>query len=240
MTATVAGPITLPVVEMFDSLQGEGPAAGRPATFVRLGGCNLACAWCDTPYSWDGIHFSLRDEITPRPVVDLLDGAHRELVILTGGEPLLHAGTLGFLRLLTGLADLGHVVHAETNGTIAPAGFPLDLVDLFVVSPKLPHARADANRRTRAINPAALAAFAALDGRAVLKVVVRNRDDCELALALATSAGFPPDRLWVMPEGTNPKTLADRWPPVASWAAAAGVNASTRLHVLAWGDTRGT
>jgi 7-carboxy-7-deazaguanine synthase len=240
VTATLAGAATLPVVEVFDSLQGEGPAAGRPATFVRLGGCNLACAWCDTPYSWDGVHFSLRDEITPRPVAELVAAAHRPLVILTGGEPLLHTGSAGFAELLSALADLGHEVHAETNGTIAPTGPATDLVGLFVVSPKLPHARADANRRTRAINPAVLAAFAALDGHAVLKVVVRNREDCELALALAASTGFPPDRLWVMPEGTTPKTLTDRWPPVASWAAAAGVNACTRLHVLAWGDTRGT
>jgi 7-carboxy-7-deazaguanine synthase len=70
--------------------------------------------------------------------------------------------------------------------------------------------------------------------------VVRDRGDCELALALATSVGFDPDRLWVMPEGTSPLTLAARWPAIASWAAAVGVNACTRLHVLAWGDTRGT
>lgn len=235
MTTTTA-PLTLPVVEVFDSLQGEGPAAGRAATFVRLGGCNLACSWCDTPYSWDGVHYNLRDEITQRPVTDLLDATPRRLVILTGGEPLLHVGP-ALSAFLDGLAFAGHSVHVETNGTRPP---PLDPVELFVVSPKLPHAAADAHRRTRAMQPDVLAAFAALDGRAVLKVVVRDEGDCDLALAVATSAGFARDRLWVMPEGTTPHTLTLRWPGIASWAVANGTNACTRLHVLAWGDTRST
>lgn len=232
---------TLPVVEVFDSLQGEGPAAGRPATFVRLGGCNLACTWCDTGYSWDGERFDLRAEITPRPVAELLDAITRPLVILTGGEPLLHQHSLPFAHLLDGLT--GYTVHAETNGTIPPTPGTQNGVDLFVVSPKLPHADAGARRpHTQVINPRALAVYAdlAAEDRAVLKVVVRGRPDCELALALATSCGFPLHALWVMPEGTNRDTLSARWPAIASWAAATGVNACTRLHVLAWGDTRST
>jgi 7-carboxy-7-deazaguanine synthase len=236
---TVAGIATLPVVETFDSLQGEGPATGQAATFIRLGGCNLACSWCDTPYSWDGRHYSLRDEITPTPLGDVIDAAHRPLVILTGGEPMLHAGTPALAALLLALTERGHTVHVETNGTIAPTP-ATDPVRLFVVSPKLPHARADAHRRTHALQLDVLATFAALGSRAVLKVVVRTPEDCDLALALACSVGFGAHRLWVMPEGTTPVTLGMRWPAVATWAAEHGTNACTRLHVLAWGDTRGT
>lgn len=234
-----APPLTLPVVEVFDSLQGEGPAAGRAATFLRLGGCNLACSWCDTPYSWDGAHYNLRDEIRRRPIADLILAAHRPLVILTGGEPLLHAHTPGLGELLEALHDHGHTIHVETNGTLPPSR-ALDPVDLFVVSPKLPHANADVGRRTKAIQPDVLARYAALAERAIIKVVVRDRGDCELALALATSVGFHADQVWVMPEGTSPRTLLARWPAIATWAAVTGVNACTRLHVLAWGDTKGT
>jgi 7-carboxy-7-deazaguanine synthase len=236
---TATATLALPVVEVFDSLQGEGPAAGRAATFLRLGGCNLACAWCDTPYSWDGVHYDLRDEIRRRTLDELLAAPFRRLVILTGGEPLLHATNPALTYLLSHLAGRGHQVHVETNGTRAPIP-ALDPVTLFVVSPKLPHARADANRHDRAIQPEVLRRYADLGERAVLKVVVRDEGDCSLALALATATGFAPDRLWLMPEGTSRRVLMERWPHIASWAAAAGVNACTRLHVLAWGDTRST
>ena len=58
-------------------------------------------------------------------------------------------------------------------------------------------------------------------------------------VALAKAAGWPLEKVWVMQEGTTPEALAARWPWVADYAAKLGINASHRLHVLAWGDTRG-
>lgn len=240
---TAATGLGLPVVEVFDSLQGEGPAAGRPATFLRLGGCNLSCTWCDTGYSWDGSRYDLHAEITRRTVADLIDAAHRRLVIITGGEPLLHAAAPAFGALTDALAGRGHTLHVETNGTIAPEATALDPVALFVVSPKLPHADAGTRRpRTQVINWPVLGAFAELSaaGRAVAKIVVRTEADCVDAFCLATSAGFRRQEIWLMPEGATPGELWSRWPMVATWAAEHGVNATHRLHVLAWGDKRGT
>lgn len=235
---------TLPLTEVFGpTIQGEGPATGRPATFVRLGGCNLACSWCDTPYTWDASRFDLRREIAPTPVPEVLARAAYgpPLVVLTGGEPLLHQRTPGFAHLLSGLAEAQREVHVETNGTIAPRAHTRGTVALFVVSPKLPHAQAAKSDSQPVIVPTALAAFARLahKGRAVLKVVVRGVTDCRRALDLADEHGFPRASVWLMPEGTSPEALAARWRDVAEFAAAHEVNASHRLHVLAWDDERG-
>ena len=81
---------SLPVVETFHSLQGEGLHAGRSAFFIRLAGCNVGCSWCDTKHSWPA-------ESHPQQSVDRLaqaaaqaEQAGAAFVVITGGEPLHH------------------------------------------------------------------------------------------------------------------------------------------------------
>ena len=98
------------VSEIFRSLQGEGKNQGRPCTFVRLAGCNLRCAWCDTPYAREG-----GEEMSVIEVLDrvwLLNGKH---ICITGGEPLLQREEV--LELLKKFSLHGHTVEIETNGT---------------------------------------------------------------------------------------------------------------------------
>ena len=67
----------LPVSEVFGpTIQGEGPHAGRRVYFVRLGGCNLSCSWCDSAYTWDGETYDLREELTPSTALDVLARLH--------------------------------------------------------------------------------------------------------------------------------------------------------------------
>lgn len=142
---------TLRVIEMFDSLQGEGYWTGVPMTFVRLAGCNapglgLGCTrWCDTPASWDP---AAGEEMDISEIVRCV-GVPR--LCLTGGEPLLQVD--GTAELI-GLAHReGIRVHLETNGTVdprpilaspileEPAGEPADAergFDWATVSPKPP------------------------------------------------------------------------------------------------------
>lgn len=112
---------TLPVNEIFYSLQGEGFHTGTPAVFVRLSGCNLSCPFCDTVHT---VH-------TPMTVSDISAAVARypaPTVILTGGEPSLHDLT----ALIDALHSLGRRVHIETNGTR-----PLpDSIDWITCSPK--------------------------------------------------------------------------------------------------------
>ncbi len=77
----------LPVVEEFYSIQGEGFHTGKPAYFIRVGGCDNTCAWCDTKFSWDNQSHWL---VTVDEVVERAAGFAAKSVVVTGGEPLSH------------------------------------------------------------------------------------------------------------------------------------------------------
>lgn len=116
------------LVEIFESLQGEGRNTGRPCVFVRFAGCNLACPWCDTDVTR---RFSLSRE-------DLLAEVRAfkaRSVILTGGEPTIQAG---MPELVAALKGVGLWVGVETNGLIAPDW--LASVDYVACSPKAEYA----------------------------------------------------------------------------------------------------
>jgi len=125
------------VIEIFDSIQGEGVWAGVPMTFVRLAGCNaplwkLGCSlWCDTRGSWDptaGVDFSAA-EVASRVTMPR--------VCITGGEPMLQGAEVARLAALLRLQ--GVRVHVETNGTLPPPPGPA--LDWTTVSPKPPDYR---------------------------------------------------------------------------------------------------
>ena len=101
--------ITYPIVETFHSLQGEGYWAGVSAFFIRLGGCDVHCPWCDTKHSWNAKRH-------PQQSVEELATAAKTvnpaIVVITGGEPLMH----DLLPLTTALKDAGLQLHLETSG----------------------------------------------------------------------------------------------------------------------------
>jgi 7-carboxy-7-deazaguanine synthase len=231
---------TLRVSEVFGpTIQGEGPLSGRVAYFLRLMGCNLSCSWCDTPYTWDPERHDLRAE-TKLVTADNLAG-HLEkarLVVLTGGEPMLQLHQGGALHDLLVLLEGTHThVQVETNGTIAPPVWALDLVDTWVLSPKLPNAGRHRGHQDPRLAPEWPGVARAADAHA--KIVCVDTADVLRAARWAQRVGWPAHRLWVMPEGTTPQRLAETFPPIATAAAELGLNVSHRLHTLAWGQERG-
>lgn len=102
----------LPVVEIFDSIDGEGVFAGKLATFIRLAGCNLRCRYCDTKYALMELESSHKKSVDD--VLEQVEKFGNKHVTLTGGEPLLHHDVVD---LVNRLCDLGFHVNVETNGT---------------------------------------------------------------------------------------------------------------------------
>lgn len=116
---------TYPVVETFHSLQGEGAWAGCSAFFIRLGGCDVHCPWCDQKETWPetghpqtAVETLVSQALTVKPA----------FVVITGGEPLLHDLT----DLCGGLQAQGLRLHLETSGAHAPTG----QFDWITLSPK--------------------------------------------------------------------------------------------------------
>ena len=224
--------MTLVVSEVFGpTWQGEGPSLGRTAAFVRLGRCNLACTWCDTPYTWDWSRFDASVELAELSVDDVVARVDAmgpvELLVVTGGEPLLQQSRL--VPLLQAARGRGLRVEIETAGTLAPSAEVVELVDAFNVSPKLANSGNPVERRWK---PEVLAALQAT-GKAAFKFVVRD------AAELDEVAAFGVAPVWVMPEGTDAETLTRRMRELAEPVLARGWNLSPRLHVHLWGDRRG-
>lgn len=116
---------TLPVMEHFYTLQGEGFHQGKAAYFIRLGGCDVGCVWCDVKDSWDAGKHPLHK------IEDLIFTVKKtpaEIVVITGGEPLMHDLT----ELTKQLHNAGLRTHIETSGS-SPLSGELDWITL---SPK--------------------------------------------------------------------------------------------------------
>jgi len=225
---------SLVVSEVFGpTLQGEGPSAGRPAGFVRLGRCNLACDWCDTKYTWDWDDYDPQEELHTEEtgaVLEQLDAMGVGMVVVTGGEPLLQQRNLP--PLLREAKARGWRVEVETSGTIAPLLGP-DLVDQFNVSPKLSNS---GNRQSRPYRPDVLRSFQD-SGRAIFKIVAQSPSDLVEAERMVGECGLDP--VYVMPEGTDAETVTSRMRELAAAVLARGWVLTPRLHILLWGNERG-
>jgi 7-carboxy-7-deazaguanine synthase len=214
---------TIRVCERFRSLQGETRDAGLPATFVRLSGCNLRCRYCDTAYAQ-------APEAGERVGVDALLAELRgappgDLVVVTGGEPLLQPGVLA---LLARLADQGRAVLLETNGSQDITG--VDERVRRIVDVKGPGSgQQTANRWAN------LAALRPLDE---VKFVVSHREDFEFAAQVVARYGLL-ERCGVL---LSP--VRGLLPPqeLARWILEAGrpLRLQLQLHRLLWpGRDRG-
>lgn len=101
------------VVEIFNSIEGEGKRAGLPCTFIRLYGCNLNCSYCDSRYACDDNDYLI---VSIEEIMHQVKDIGCPCVTVTGGEPMIHPG---IHKLLKHLVDEKFYVNVETNGSIS-------------------------------------------------------------------------------------------------------------------------
>ena len=220
------------IAELFYSLQGEGSLVGVPSVFIRSSGCNLRCAWCDTPYtSWqpEGTELDLNQ------IVDEVRAHPARHVVITGGEPMIQPE---MVPLTERLRALGMHITIETAGTV----FQPVACDLMSISPKLSNSTpagnfAEPHDRLR-IQPTILAELIARY-EYQLKFVVENPADLQEIRALMEMLAAPRERVILMPEGTEPARLAERGLWLAEICKEEGFRFSPRLHIDLWGSRRG-
>ena len=230
--------LNLRIAESFASVQGEGIWVGVPSTFIRISGCNLRCVWCDTPYaSWN-------PEGETHPVDDVVAIAVANKlnhVVITGGEPMLFDGVV---PLTEELKRLGHTLTIETAGTIY-RDLPCELMS---ISPKLanstPPAESGWAERHEKTRKDLTALTKLIENYSVqLKFVVNPeagddlREIDELLLKLPPVA---PDRILLMPEGTDRETLHRRGRLLVSTCLERNWRLTPRFHVDLFGNKRGT
>lgn len=230
----------LRVAEIFASIQGEGIWAGTPSTFVRISGCNLRCVWCDTPYaSWS----------PEGPVLDLpeilatVEGHGIRHVVVTGGEPMFFDPVVD---LVAEFRQRGHTITIETAGTIYR-----DLAcDLMSISPKLANSTPppesesgwrERHERTRLNLPALQALIGAYNYQLKFVVNPEAGDDMpEIEALIQQLPPVEPERVLLMPEGTDSETLSRRQRLLVGTCMERGWRLSPRLHVDLFGNKRGT
>jgi 7-carboxy-7-deazaguanine synthase len=208
---------------------------------LRLGGCNLSCRWCDTPYTWDwqgisdsGVKHDPKAELHRRGVSSVAEellGFGVDLVVVSGGEPLNQQARL--IPLVDRLVAHGVEIEIETNGTRVPDPGLVRAGVRFNVSPKLSHSGDNEQMR---IVPAALRRFAVTPG-AIFKFVCRDDADLDEVGELVAQMGL--GSVWIMPEGQNRDDIDKHMGKLATSVIDRGWNITTRLHTLVWGQKRG-
>ena len=168
-------------MESFLTVQGEGSYTGAAAWFIRLGGCDVGCAWCDVKESWD---VNAHPHVTAGTLVDEAVASKAPICVVTGGEPAMHDLT----ALTEGLQAAGIRTHIETSGTHPLTGS----WDWITFSPKRFKAPLDA-------------IYAQTDE---LKVIVVNRQDLEWGREHAARLEAPA-RLYFQPEWDRREQVLD-------------------------------
>ena len=212
---------------------------GVPSVFIRTSGCNLRCDWCDTPYaSWkpEG------PEMSNEEILEKLTEWNCDHVVLTGGEPMIAPD---LPELATALKKQKKHITIETAGTITPNGIPCDLAS---ISPKLsnstpPAARdpawAKKHEATR-LQPEVISEWIIKYPFQLKFVVSSDNDLVEIKSLLLKLPKIPADRVLLMPEGIDSKTLASRFPSLVEICKREGFRFCPRLHIELFGHKRGT
>ena len=213
------------------TVQGEGPSTGRRCGFVRLGRCNLSCAWCDTPYtSWQ----PEGDERTLGAIVTEVEQYPARHVVVTGGEPMIAPEIVALTEMLR-----ERHITIETAGTV----FAPVRCDLMSISPKLANSTPEgqwASRHEKLRKQPEILKRLMSCYEYQLKFVIAKPEDLEEVESLLAGLKVDRGKVILMPEGTDAAVLRERSVWLAEICKQSGLRFSPRLHVELYGNRRGT
>jgi 7-carboxy-7-deazaguanine synthase len=225
------------IAEIFCSIQGEGRLAGVPSTFIRTSGCNLRCAWCDSPYtSWQPEGMSL----TVPEILERVAEFRTRHVVLTGGEPLI---ARGIEELCAGLRQQGCHITIETAATVFR---PVEC-DLASLSPKMSNSTprhreggrfAERHEEAR-WRPDVIRAFMERHDYQLKFVIDRPEDVAEVVRALAQLLGVDRDKVLLMPQGVTTDEINQRGRWLVEECLHHGFRYCPREHIHLFGNVRG-
>ena len=219
--------------KVFYTLQGEGQSIGKPAIFLRLHMCNLACGWCDTKYTWDKNdprYFSEPERWSIDRVIEEISKYPCKRLIVTGGEPLLHKQALDIL--FEKIPDWD--IEIETNGTLKPTDKMIERGVQFNTSPKLANS---GNNQIARYRPDVLKMFNKIS-TATFKFVVMSESDIKEIEGIISNCGLDVDKIILMPEGTSQDAISEHGQAVAELCKEKGYRLVPRLQIMLWGNKR--
>lgn len=230
------------VNEIFHSLQGEGRLTGTPSIFIRLGGCNLACVFCDTPYASINAEGELMSVSEVVSQAKSLRANHPETkhVVLTGGEPMLDDD---LETLAATFRRLEYHITIETNGTL----YRRLECDLISISPKLSSSTPPvekvgtlaAEHESARYRPEVIERLIA-EYDYQLKFVVDSDADCrEVEQFLAKHPSIPRSRVLLMPQGKTSIELEQKKEWILHQCEDMHVKYCPRRHIEWFGSRRG-
>lgn len=221
------------VVEIFDSIDGEGPRTGKTASFIRLAGCNLRCSYCDTLYALFGENEPCEyEEMTVDEVTERVNKKFKR-VTLTGGEPLIHPESA---ELAEKLLKNGCELNIETNGAVSIADFSAGLSDtsnmFYTIDYKLPSSGMSGKMLWDN--------FLSLRPRDVVKFVVGSDDDVEaMKSVMEKLTGFydvmPHVYAGVVFGSYEPKTLVEK---ILSEPLFKDIVFQLQIHKIVWDENK--
>ena len=223
------------ISEIFESIQGEGNNAGKPAVFLRIAECNLKCVWCDTKYTWDWKNYDYSKEVNEMSIKEVrqsLEQFRIRHLVITGGEPLMQQDDLA--ELLTFLKPKFYV-EVETNGTILPNNALSVLVDQWNVSPKTKNSG----------NPLEMCevnecyTFFSKKKNCYFKYVVESEDDLIEINQFISKYSLKKDRVLLMTQAITKEEILAKENNVFTISKKNNLGFSPRLHVMKWGSQRG-
>jgi organic radical activating enzyme len=209
--------------EIFESIQGEGPNLGRPSVFVRLGGCNLKCTWCDSKFTWDP-KIADNKMSTTQDIIRTLKKFKSKHLVLTGGEPLLQQKALE--EILRALPK--YTAEIETNGSHAPSPALLKMIEQINCSPKLKNSG----------NKAYPLKVDPKNSKVIFKFVVQSPADLKEIQSYARKNKIPQEKIWLMPEGITREAIEKRSRWLIEICKQKGYHFTPRLHILLYGSER--